>query len=160
MSFFHRYENKESSLFGLAAFLVNGDGVDWYDYQETFSSNKLKVQVNKTGEVVAASRDASKLFPENCIVIEIEEAPEDITSRPYKFDGEMLYVDSEQEIRSKASGLSKEADNVIRLLSDERDAGIISDDDLTRWEAWVKYRKALRELDVTATDIKWPAKPE
>ena len=58
------------------------------------------------------------------------------------------------------SQLIDEASGLIRPLSDERDAGIISDDDLGHWKAWVAYRKALRELDVTATDIEWPAKPE
>ena len=60
----------------------------------------------------------------------------------------------------KQRALLKAATYEINILSEERDAGIISDDDLERWKAWVAYRKSLRELDVTATDIKWPAKPE
>ena len=56
--------------------------------------------------------------------------------------------------------LIDEASEIIRPLSDERDAEIISDDDLERWKAWVAYRKTLRAIDVTATNIEWPAKPE
>lgn len=65
-------------------------------------------------------------------------------------------VDYEQEKQR----LIKEASSKIQVLSDERDAGIISDDDLNRWKAWIVYRKALRELDVTADGIEWPDKPE
>lgn len=54
----------------------------------------------------------------------------------------------------------QEANSIIKVLSDERDAEIISDDDLARWKAWVKYRKALRETDMSHEDVEWPDKPE
>ena len=53
-----------------------------------------------------------------------------------------------------------EADRILSALSDERDADIISDADLARWKRWVKYRKQLRELDLTADVVTWPARPE
>lgn len=56
--------------------------------------------------------------------------------------------------------LINEADAIIRPLSDERDAEIISEGDLKRWKAWVAYRKALRKIDVSKDEISWPAKPE
>ena len=62
--------------------------------------------------------------------------------------------------KNRRAGLLSDADSVIRPLSDERDAGIISDDDFDRWKAWVVYRKALRELDVSKDDVVWPAMPE
>ena len=65
-----------------------------------------------------------------------------------------------QENMSIVQELTSEAGVIIRNLSDERDAGIISDDDLERWKAWVAYRKALREIDATAPDIQWPDKPQ
>lgn len=62
---------------------------------------------------------------------------------------------------AELSRLIAEADDVIRPLSDERDAEVISDGDLKRWKAWVKYRKALRELDVeSVADVKWPSQPQ
>lgn len=53
-----------------------------------------------------------------------------------------------------------EANSIIDVLSNERDAEIISDADLKRWKAWVVYRKVLRELDVSKDEVAWPAKPE
>lgn len=55
--------------------------------------------------------------------------------------------------------LIADADSIIGPLSDERDAEIISDADLKRWKAWVVYRKALREIDVSKDKVSWPAKP-
>ena len=66
----------------------------------------------------------------------------------------------EFECRIKKKSFLDEAESIIRPLSDERDAEIISGDDLERWKAWVAYRKALRAIDVTSTDIEWPTKPE
>lgn len=61
---------------------------------------------------------------------------------------------------AEQSRLVAEADDVIRPLSDERDAGIISNVDLSRWRAWIVYRKALREIDLTRDEVAWPAKPD
>lgn len=77
--------------------------------------------------------------------------------KPYSDADEIEYIKRQNE--RKQSDLIAEADSVIRPLSDERDAEIISDDDLVRWKTWVKYRKSLRELNVDYADVKWPDKP-
>lgn len=65
-----------------------------------------------------------------------------------------------RENEKKRDAMMRDADSVIRPLSDERDAEIISDEDLIKWKAWVKYRKALRETDMSHEDVSWPDKPE
>lgn len=60
----------------------------------------------------------------------------------------------------KRGVLSDKADLTIRTLSDEKEAEVISDEDLVRWKEWIRYRKALRELDITSDDIQWPSQPE
>lgn len=57
------------------------------------------------------------------------------------------------------SMLMAEADSIIRLLSEERDAGIISDEDEVKWKKWIMYRKILRALDLTSETVSWPEKP-
>lgn len=52
------------------------------------------------------------------------------------------------------------ADSVIQPLMGYAVAGILSDADKERFKTWNEYRKALEDMDVTATDIDWPAKPE
>lgn len=51
------------------------DGVDWYEYiynGAVFAPNSIKATVND-GAIVAATRDASRLFPQSCTVLEITE---------------------------------------------------------------------------------------
>lgn len=55
--------------------------------------------------------------------------------------------------------LMADADNIIRPLSEERDAGIISEEDEAKWKEWILYRKALRALDLTSDTVSWPEKP-
>lgn len=51
------------------------------------------------------------------------------------------------------------ASAICKIFSEEKDLGIISDIDLAKYKEWVKYRKALREVDITLSDTKWPDKP-
>ena len=57
------------------------------------------------------------------------------------------------------SQLLLEADSIIRPLMAYVLAEIISKEDKARFKAWNEYRKALEDVDVTAADIEWPAKP-
>ncbi|MGX9427978.1 hypothetical protein [Bradyrhizobium sp. LeoA1S1] len=67
------------------------DGVDWYEYiynGAVFAPNSIKASVND-GRVVAATRDASRLFPQNCTLIEITE--DSSTDDPQATYGGKLY---------------------------------------------------------------------
>ena len=61
---------------------------------------------------------------------------------------------------SKKSRLIGEADAVIQPLLGYAVSGILSDTEKETFKAWNEYRKALEDIDVTVTDIKWPTKPE
>ena len=60
----------------------------------------------------------------------------------------------------KRATLLSEADAVIQPMLGYAVSGILSDAEKETFKAWNEYRKALEDVDVTATDIKWPAKPE
>ena len=53
-----------------------------------------------------------------------------------------------------------EADRKISPMLGYAVSGILSDAEKETFKAWNEYRKALEDVDVTATDIEWPAKPE
>ena len=53
-----------------------------------------------------------------------------------------------------------EADRKISPMLGYALSGILSDAEKETFKEWNEYRKALEDIDVTATDIKWPAKPE
>lgn len=54
----------------------------------------------------------------------------------------------------------KLSDNVIRTLSEEKEAGVISEVDLERWKQWICYRKKLREIDINLGHVDWPDQPQ
>lgn len=56
--------------------------------------------------------------------------------------------------------LAREANEICQPLAEEKDLGIISDEDLVRYKAWAVYRQKLRKVDVTVENPEWPAKPE
>lgn len=44
-------------------FIHDESGVDWYVLQKLFQPDTLKIQYDKTGLIIAADKDATKLFP-------------------------------------------------------------------------------------------------
>ena len=60
----------------------------------------------------------------------------------------------------KLSYLTNEANAICQPLAEEKDLGIISDEDLARYKAWAVYRQKLRKVDLNAEDVIWPEKPE
>lgn len=77
----------------------------------------------------------------------------------YTFDGNH-FIMCDDGIEEKRHELMSGADLIIQPMLGYALAGILSDADKVRFKAWNEYRKALEDMDVTATDIKWPDKPE
>lgn len=77
----------------------------------------------------------------------------------YTYDGSVFLTCSDGAIE-KQSELIAEADIAIQPLMGYALAGIMSDAEKEAFKAWNEYRKALEDVDVTATDIEWPDKPE
>lgn len=77
----------------------------------------------------------------------------------YTYDGSVFLMCSDGAIE-KLRELIDEADIAIQPLMGYALAGIATDADKARFKAWNEYRKALEDVDVTATVIEWPDKPE
>lgn len=58
----------------------------------------------------------------------------------------------------RSKSISK-ANAIIGVLSEEREAGIISDNDLRAWKKWIKYRKELRGINLYFPEVVWPNEP-
>ena len=67
---------------------------------------------------------------------------------------------AEELAEGKRATLLSEADAVIQPMLGYAVSGILADTEKKTLKAWNEYRKALEDIDVTATDIEWPAKPE
>lgn len=58
------------------------------------------------------------------------------------------------------NALTDTANAVCQPLAEEKDLGIISDEDLARYKAWAVYRQKLRKVDTSVESPAWPDKPE
>lgn len=65
----------------------DGDGVDWYEFQKTLDPDTVKCTVRDC-VVQAVYRDASFLFPQECMLIEIDDRE---TEKPYKKYRQLYY---------------------------------------------------------------------
>ena len=63
-------------------------------------------------------------------------------------------------VQAKKSALTTEANAIFNTLVGYALAGNISDENKKRLEAWSLYKQSLDKIDVTATNIAWPTKPE
>ena len=60
----------------------------------------------------------------------------------------------------KLRQLEDEANRICQPLTEEKDLGIISDEDFARYKSWAIYRQSLRKVDLSANEPTWPMKPE
>lgn len=88
-------------------FLKSEDGIKWYEAQKEFLSDTLKIAYVTSGVIAAINYDASKLFPINMSVIEVEALPENcttenITNGSWKVDaGQVIYSPRAEEVISE-----------------------------------------------------------
>lgn len=67
----------------------------------------------------------------------------------------------EQEYRTGVrDSLIREANEICQPLAEEKDLGIITDDDLERYKLWAIYRQKLRRVDISVDDPVWPDRPD
>ena len=62
-----------------AVYLIDDNGRDWYESQQYFSTEKLKITFDETGLILSQSFDVSALFPLNASVAEIDTDLSDVT---------------------------------------------------------------------------------
>ena len=65
-----------------------------------------------------------------------------------------------EKLKEKLDELTREANDICQPLSEEKELGIISDEDLEKYKKWAIYRQKLRKLDLNSENIDWPEKPE
>ncbi|CDG20929.1 Similar to phage tail fiber assembly protein (fragment) [Xenorhabdus poinarii G6] len=61
------------------AYLKDGNGLDWYESQNLFSMDTMKIVYYEDGKIDSYSKDVSALWPINAYISEInhEDIPED-----------------------------------------------------------------------------------
>lgn len=115
-----------------ALFLTSEDGRDWYEAQQLFSDDTIKIMYDNDGVIISAitevvpsrgnTRAVSMLWPVNASVAEVESVPDGFSA-----NGQWLFTESGeiipkpptiQTLENKKSRLLDEAANEIDALRD------------------------------------------
>ncbi|EKQ2111892.1 tail fiber assembly protein [Salmonella enterica] len=147
-------------------FIHDEAGVDWYILQKLFQPDTLKIQYDKTGLIISADKDATKLFPLNCSVVEFADTdiPDGFQPGNFTYSSDTItpvqtdYVAlaTTERDRRMASVTAK-----INQLMEAQDDSDITATELLELTALREYRTKLRRMDLTdAPDINWPVYPK
>ncbi|HEY1847073.1 MAG TPA: tail fiber assembly protein [Buttiauxella sp.] len=147
-------------------YLTSEDGKDWYDVQNLFDKDKLKIEYGEDGLINRMSMDVSQLWPlgKSVADVELNKVPKGINEKGmWYFDGVQItsaYIDYVHLATIKRKELINTASIVIATYQDAIELGIDGPDDLHRLDEWKKYRVQLSQMDTSLSpDIKWPVKP-
>lgn len=160
---FSLYEPDEKEAANIL-YLRDSAGNDWYEYQERFSDNTLKIAFTNDGVIRSADYDVSKLWPIDMSVAEMDKnaIPDgfDINGT-WVFDGQRIVpvpVDYVALAELEKQRLLAEATAVIAPLQDAVDFGDATDEEAEKLTVWKKYRIMVNRVD-TSNPV-WPATPE
>ncbi|HAV7683491.1 TPA: tail fiber assembly protein [Escherichia coli] len=150
--------------------LFSEDGKNWYEEQNNFASDTIKVAYNERGRVVWVGKDVTGIEPTNVSIIEL---PDITTNRRITVSGYWFYRNDEFVFDYKLKA-EDERDALLKQVSImtsewEKDLllGLISDEDREKLKAYRIYAKSLQAMDFSPiTDkasynaIEWPVSPE
>lgn len=148
------------------AYLRDEDGNDWYEQQEKFLPDTLKVAFDSLGIIKSLSYNVSAMFPSGLSVVEVNanDVPDGVA-----IDGMWQYVDGEVirvpvnyvllSDKEKKDRLATAA-AAIAPLQDALDLDIATQREVELLTEWKKYRVLLNRMDISAApDIEWPMEP-
>ncbi|EAB6530041.1 tail fiber assembly protein, partial [Salmonella enterica] len=142
-------------------FIHDEAGVDWYILQKLFQPDTLKMQYNKTGLIIAADKDATKLFPLNCSVVEFADTdiPDGFQTGNFTYSNGVIapvQIDYVALATAERDRRMTSVTSKINRLVEAQDDGDITSDELTELATLREVRTKLRRLDLSmAPDIDW-----
>ncbi|QCT18477.1 tail fiber assembly protein [Jejubacter calystegiae] len=163
---FSLYYPEDDALPDGVLFLRSDNGADWYEVQQRFSEETLKVVFDNRGVICSAEKDASGLWPLGCSVVEVDA---DNIPAGFAVNGQWQYaagkitpvpVDNVANAEAEKARLLSVATASIAPLQDAIDLDIATDEEAELLKAWKKYRVLLNRVDTSvAPDIEWPEVP-
>lgn len=152
--------------YGDAMYLISEKGEDWYQVQDKYLPDTVKVEYEEDGTIIRTSTDVSTLVPAGRSVAEIKSLPDGFETGEWIFDGKSVIkkIKTHEQIvteaESEKQAMMAEATTVIAPLQDAVDLGIATPEEESALKEWKKYRVLLNRIDTSAApDIKWPVKP-
>lgn len=142
-----------------ALFLQSEEGVDWYQAQQSFDPNLLKVVFDGvTGVIISVSKDVHTLWPINACVADVDYLTntdlevEDLQDKIFDIASgkivDRIFSDEElkAKVDAKVSALQKQVSEIITPLTYAADLEIITKDEAA-------YLKALKIYSVNLSRI-------
>jgi len=154
-------------------FLQSEDGQDWYECQQRFRQDTMKLCFDANNVIRMITRaetgnDVSSLWPEGMSVTELRDTPQnrraDITGGWVYINGKVMereLNDAERLERAteQQRALIKIATGKIAPLQDAVDLEIATEEEAQRLKEWKRYRVMLSRVDLGACEIGWPPQP-
>ncbi|MCB5303207.1 tail fiber assembly protein [Yersinia bercovieri] len=155
----------DSALNGFVIYHVDEEGRDWYELQETFREDTIKIGYNPEGLVCTVSEHVYALCPTGLSIVEVESLPENFVLEygAYEYvEGEVVpRIPPAEEIAAAADERRKQlmSDVSVELatLEDIAQSGTATEQELSQLAALKQYRIALMRLDITQP---WPELPD
>lgn len=143
---------------------VDSSGKNYYDTLSSIPTDMYYVAFYEdTGFIRQIETDCTMICLDDGLSVSAIKSIEDLGDKSpnlFTFDGEKFTLNLKRHNESLHRTNMSVANKTISVLSEEKDAGIISEDDLKKWKRWVSYRKELRELDISKEKVDWPKAPE
>ena len=164
-----QYTPTEPALGSAVAYLRDEDGNDWYEHQQEFAADTLKVAYDEEGIIWAVARDVSMLWPINLSVVEVSEeiAPRGLSDTgKWVFNGKKIipriYTKEEYKAQAQAQKelLLDEANKKTQAWQTQLMLGIITDADKASLILWMEYVQKVQAIDTHLADkVAWPNPP-
>ena len=155
-------------------FLISADGQDWYECQNLFADDTIKIMYDSAG-IVRGLIDkpvpergntfaVSMFFPDGMSVAEVESVPDGCNiDGGWMFDGREVVavpVDYVAQAEKQKSQLMAAAEAAIAPLKRAVKYGMATDAEKQLLEEWEVYTVLLSRVDTSlAPDIEWPTVP-
>lgn len=152
-----------------ALYLIDENGLDWYESQSKFSDDTLKIACDDQGVIRSSSFDVSMLWPESLSVFEVDKnnIPQDLSLDgswqftngmiiPRKYSAEELIAKAED----KKARLISVANAYISLLERAVRYNMATDDERKELEEWEVYSVLLSRVNTSEiSSVEWPNPP-
>lgn len=143
---------------------VDSKGKDYYSTLSEIPKNMYYVAFYEdTGFIRQLETDHTMICVAEGLSVSAIKSIKDLNGKSpnlFTFDGKKFTLDPKRNNEFILRSSISSANRIISVLSDEKDADVISDEDLKKWKRWVSYRKELRELDISKETVDWPKAPE
>ncbi|SIP73338.1 conserved hypothetical protein [Xenorhabdus innexi] len=153
--------------YGEVMYLISEAGEDWYQVQDYYQENTVKLEYEPDGTIIRHNTDVSKLVPVGRSIVEVESLPDGFENNEWVFDGQAVRKKvklPEQhltEAEAKKKFLIAQASRVIAPLQDAVDLDMATEEEKAALLVWKKYRVLLNRVDCSsAPEIDWPEQPE